>query len=92
MRLEGFKCLVSGGAGFIGSHLVERLIAGHNHVIIIDNLSNGKLENISNLVNHPLHRLSGKIFDHSQISEFFLILIMSFISQLADIVPSIQEP
>ncbi len=41
--------LVAGGAGFIGSHLCERLIAGGDHVICIDNLSTGRRENVSHL-------------------------------------------
>ena len=41
------KCLVTGGAGFIGSNLVDELIKRGNEVIIIDNLSNGKKENIN---------------------------------------------
>ena len=94
MRLEGFKCLVSGGAGFIGSHLVERLIAGHNHVIILDNLSNGKLENISNLIKDPLCTfIQNDVSDHLQILEFFADIDYVFhLAALADIVPSIQEP
>lgn len=41
------KCLVTGGAGFIGSHLVDRLIKDGNEVGIIDNLSTGKKGNIN---------------------------------------------
>lgn len=41
------KCLVTGGAGFIGSHLVDRLLDGGHSVTVIDNLSCGKLENLS---------------------------------------------
>lgn len=41
------KILVTGGAGFIGSHLVDRLIKEGNKVIIIDNLSTGKKENLN---------------------------------------------
>ena len=39
--------LVSGGAGFIGSHLVDRLIAEDHMVSVLDNLSNGRKENVS---------------------------------------------
>jgi len=40
------KILVTGGAGFIGSHLVDKLIENKEHVIVIDNLSQGKIKNI----------------------------------------------
>lgn len=41
------RYLVTGGAGFIGSHLVDKLIEQNNKVIIIDNLSSGKKENLN---------------------------------------------
>lgn len=41
------KILVTGGAGFIGSHLVDRLIKEGYKVVIIDNLSTGKKENLN---------------------------------------------
>ena len=40
------KYLVTGGAGFIGSHLTERLLAQGGRVTVIDNLSTGKMENL----------------------------------------------
>jgi dTDP-glucose 4,6-dehydratase len=45
--------LITGGAGFIGSHLCERLIAEGNRVICLDNLITGTLNNISHLINNP---------------------------------------
>lgn len=42
------KVLVTGGAGFIGSHIVEKLLENNYNVIIIDNLSSGSIENIPN--------------------------------------------
>src|SRR3990172_2342805 len=44
---------ITGGAGFIGSHLAERLLAGGDEVYVIDNLSTGKLENIAHLRKNP---------------------------------------
>jgi UDP-glucose 4-epimerase len=41
------NCIVTGGAGFIGSHLVDRLLKDGHHVIVIDNLYTGKKENLS---------------------------------------------
>jgi UDP-glucose 4-epimerase len=40
------KVLITGGAGFIGSHLAERLLKEGNSVIVVDNLSTGRIENI----------------------------------------------
>lgn len=42
------KVLITGGAGFIGSHIVEKLLENNYDVIIIDNLSSGSIENIPN--------------------------------------------
>lgn len=42
------KLLVTGGAGFIGSHLVEALVEGGNEVVVIDDLSLGNLDNLKN--------------------------------------------
>lgn len=53
MNLKGKKILVTGGCGFIGSHIVDRLIEEEASVFIIDNLSTGKIENIK----HNLKRI-----------------------------------
>ena len=47
------KVLVTGGAGFIGSHLCKRLVKEGHHVVAIDNLSNGSLENLKGLEENP---------------------------------------
>jgi UDP-glucose 4-epimerase len=47
------RSLITGGAGFIGSHLAEALLAQGQHVVIIDDLSTGRLDNIAHLIEHP---------------------------------------
>jgi UDP-glucose 4-epimerase len=49
------RILVTGGAGFIGSHLVERLVQEDNHVVIVDNLSTGKVANLKGIQEHELN-------------------------------------
>jgi UDP-glucose 4-epimerase len=48
------RALITGGAGFIGSHLAEALLAQGHHVTVVDDLSTGRFENIAHLVKHPL--------------------------------------
>ena len=43
------KYLITGGAGFIGSHLVENLIARGDQVVVFDNLSTGLVSNLSGI-------------------------------------------
>lgn len=47
------RALITGGAGFIGSHLAEALLAQSQPVIALDNLSTGRIENIAGLLDHP---------------------------------------
>ena len=55
---RGRTFLLTGGAGFIGSHLAERILAGGGTVLAIDDLSTGSMDNISALLNHPAFRFA----------------------------------
>jgi UDP-glucuronate decarboxylase len=52
-----FAAVVTGGAGFIGSHLVERLVEQGNAVVCVDNFSTGLLDNVAHLLDHRQFRL-----------------------------------
>src|SRR5689334_17748617 len=47
------RTLITGGAGFIGSHLAERLLEAGDHVTVVDNLATGSVENVFHLIGHP---------------------------------------
>lgn len=53
MKLTEKKLLVTGGAGFIGSNLIERLLDQKNQIICLDNFSTGKRKNIEPFLSHP---------------------------------------
>jgi UDP-glucose 4-epimerase len=58
------KVLITGGAGFIGSHLTECLIGQGHSVAVLDDLSTGSLDNLSALLKHPgLRIIEGTILD-----------------------------
>lgn len=56
LNLSGATAVVTGGAGFLGSHLCERLLYAEARVIVIDNLSTGHAGNIANLFGHERFR------------------------------------
>ena len=86
--------IVTGGCGFIGSHLADNLIKLNFEVVVIDNLSVGRRENISHL-----NENSKFTFVDADISNFDLIEpifrgadLVFHLAALADIVPSIENP
>jgi len=52
------ECLITGGAGFIGSHLAEELLNQDHNVTVIDDLSTGRFKNIEHLVDNPKFQFS----------------------------------
>lgn len=83
------KVLVTGGAGFIGSHIVDRLIADEHEVIVIDNLSTGKKENL----NPKAEFHKADIADYDSIKDLFNgVDVVFHVAALARLTPSIKNP
>ncbi len=86
------KAVVTGGAGFIGSHVVERLVSDGLDVVVLDNLSTGHSENL----NHLYKKIKFEEIDISKSGNWYSLLkgadFIFHIAALADIVPSIQNP
>ena len=86
------KSIVTGGGGFIGSHLVDGLLRLNHKVLVLDNFSTGRIDNLS----HVLDQIQivdcdiGKPGEWSK--EFEGVDWVFHLAALADIVPSIQRP
>ena len=52
MEIKGLKVLVTGGAGFVGSHLVDKLLKGRNRVIVYDNFDPFYVNKEKNVEHH----------------------------------------
>lgn len=86
--------VVTGGAGFIGSHLVDQLISQGRKVIVVDNLAGGNRRNLEQHQNNPLLELVvGDVADLALMSEVCRNAERVFhLAARADIVPSIVNP
>ena len=86
--------LVTGGAGFIGSHLVDLLLKKNYKVRVIDNFTGGRLENLKHHKNNK--NLSFKKMDINNISPkekyFKEVSYVFHLAGIGDIVPSIENP
>lgn len=64
------RYLVTGGAGFIGSHLVDHLVDGGDHVIVLDDLSTGRRENIEQLAGGgAIEFIEGSVLDEGLVDD-----------------------
>ena len=88
------KTLVTGGAGFIGSHLCELLVAQGHEVLALDSLVSGRLQNLKTIAGEPGMRfVQADICNSAAIAPYFEGVDWVFhLAGLADIVPSIEQP
>jgi len=86
------KTLVTGGAGFIGSHLVDKLLDMGHEVIVLDNFSTGRKDNLNHL-NGQIKLVECDLsIKGNWVNEFDGVDWVFHLASLADIVPSIQNP
>jgi UDP-glucose 4-epimerase len=87
-------CVVTGGAGFIGSHLVERLLADGLRVRVLDDFSTGRPQNLQSVAGDPrLDVVEVDIAGSRPLAPLFEGVDWVFhLAALADIVPSIERP
>jgi UDP-glucose 4-epimerase len=70
LRIRGYDYLVTGGAGFIGSHLCERLLDDGKSLLVVDDLSTGNLSNLEKCVqNKEFSYTIGSVCDETLVSE-----------------------
>lgn len=70
MNIRDKKVVVTGGAGFIGSHLADVLLNAGNHVTVIDNFSSGSRTNLAHLAENPLVTvIEGDVRDRSLLAD-----------------------
>lgn len=94
MSSRARKAVVTGGAGFIGSHLAERLLTEADQVTVVDNFSTGRPQNLAHLKGEKrLELIEADINDGAALKRAFAKADWVFhMAALADIVPSIQRP
>tara|TARA_X000000950_G_scaffold283317_1_gene383883 strand:- start:250 stop:1230 length:981 start_codon:yes stop_codon:yes gene_type:complete len=86
------KAIVTGGAGFIGSHLVELLVNKKFSVTVIDNFATGRIQNLKNSLK-KVKLVNASVVDYKKIEKNFKNCDYVFhLAGLADIVPSIEKP
>lgn len=92
--VSAMKALVTGGCGFIGSHLVERLVSEGHDVRVLDDLSTGRVANIEALAaSGAVELIQGRVQDPRAAAEAVDGRTHVFhLAALADIVPSIVSP
>ena len=86
------KVLVTGGAGFIGSHVVDALLEINSDVTVLDNFSTGQRINLDHVKNHIELIECDLGIEGRWIQHFENVDWVIHLASLADIVPSIQEP
>jgi UDP-glucose 4-epimerase len=89
------NCLVTGGAGFIGSHLVDALVKRGDRVAVLDDMSNGRRENLAHALERGASLHGGDVRDAADVAAVFASVGPEVVFHLAaqvDVNSSVQDP
>lgn len=93
MKIQGKNIIVTGGAGFIGSHVVDLLVSKCNKVFVIDNLLTGKVENIKHHLNDgSIIFYNEDILNYDKIEQLFKNIDIVFHLAVANLRVSLDNP
>ncbi len=93
ISLRGSRCLVTGGAGFIGSHVIDMLIAEGASVRVLDNFSTGFRHNLAHLGDSQIELVEGDASDGNVVSGAMNDVQFVFhLSAMASVPRSMREP
>ena len=91
--MKKIKSIVTGGAGFIGSNLVDRLVKEGHKIIVLDNFVSGKRSNLSHHLKKDVEIINLDISNTKKLDKYFKDVSYVFhLAGLAEIVPSIKNP
>ena len=91
--MKKIRSIVTGGAGFIGSNLVDKLVSEGHKVIVIDNFISGKKSNLSHHSKKDVQIVKLDISKNENLSKYFKGANYVFhLAGLAEIIPSFKDP
>ena len=91
-KMKKIKSIVTGGAGFIGSNLVDRLVKEGHTVVVLDNFVSGKRSNLSHHLKKNVKIIKSDISNIKKIDKYFRDASYVFhLAGLAEIIPSVKN-
>ena len=91
--MKGLRSVVTGGAGFIGSNLVDHLVRIGHKVIVLDNFVSGKKANLAHHKKKDVKIIRSDISKSKNLDKYFKSVDYVFhLAGLAEIIPSIKNP
>lgn len=91
--MQNKRIVVTGGAGFVGAHVVPLLLERNNTVVVLDNFLNGKMENLAEVADHPnLTVMPGDVTNEADVERAFAGAQVAIHLSVIDLRHSIKDP